>query len=291
MSEHTATVNSDGVNLAQATGAVDYPFTNDYMFRSILQTSENALTALICSLLHLREEDVVSVKIQNPIALGTAPTDKEFILDIRVLLNNTSVINLEMQVTNKRNWSDRSLSYLCRAYDNLNSGDDYRTAKPAIHIGFLNFTPFPEYPEFYARHQLMNVKNHHLYSDKFTLSVVDLTCIDLATEEDRRYHIDDWARLFTAATWEDVKMIAEKNPSLCEASETLYALNSNQTIRDQCLARIDYYRMMDAINQEIEEKDAALAAQEARLQEKDAALAAQETRLQEKDSVIQDLTY
>lgn len=46
-----------------------------------------------------------------------------------------------------------------------------------------------------------NIKNHILYSDKLMLRVIDLTHIDLATEEDQAYGIDHWARLFKASTW------------------------------------------------------------------------------------------
>jgi len=56
----------------------------------------------------------------------------------------------------------------------------------------------------------MNVKNHHTYSDRFILNVVDLTKIDMATSEDKDYQIDYWARLFKARTGEDLKMIAKK---------------------------------------------------------------------------------
>ena len=65
------------------------------------------------------------------------------------------------------------------------SGSDYAQVRPAIHIGFLDFTPFPEIPEFYSTYKLLNVKNHHLYSSKFMLSVVDLSQIELATDEDK----------------------------------------------------------------------------------------------------------
>lgn len=58
-----------------------------------------------------------------------------------------------------------------------------------IHIGFLDFTLFPEVPEFYATNLLMNIKNHHVFSSKFRLYVVDLSKIDLATEEDKYYEI------------------------------------------------------------------------------------------------------
>jgi hypothetical protein len=57
-------------------------------------------------------------------------------------------------------WPERSLSYLCRSFDQLRTGEKYANAGPAIHIGFLDFTPFPEHPEFYASYKLLNVKTH-----------------------------------------------------------------------------------------------------------------------------------
>jgi predicted transposase/invertase (TIGR01784 family) len=201
------------------------------------------LKALICSLLHLDESQVISVKITNPIYLGEAIDAKSFILDINVLLNNDTMINLELQVQNLHEWEERSLSYLCRSFDTLRRGEDYSQSGKAIHIGFLDFNPFPDSPEFYATYKLLNVKNHRVYSDKFVLSVVCLTEIELATDEDKAYQIDYWARLFKATTWEEIKMIAKKNAAFQEASETLYELNSDETVRAQCRAREDYYRM------------------------------------------------
>ena len=116
--------------------------TNDYMFRAVLQKNVKVLKGLICSLLHLSEDEVISVQITNPIQLGEDMDDKTFVLDINVLLNDDVIINLEMQMQNERNWEERSLSYLCRSFDQLYQGQDYIEAKPAIHIGFLNFTPF-----------------------------------------------------------------------------------------------------------------------------------------------------
>lgn len=226
-----------------ATGNIDYQFTNDYMFRAVLQKYQKVLKALICSVLHLAPESIRSIEITNPIELGQHIEDKDFILDIHVSLNDDTNINLEMQVRQQVDWEERSLSYLCRTFDQLTSGERYINAKAAIHIGFLDFTPFPDNPEFYATYKLLNIKNHRLYSDKFTLSVIDLTQIDLATEEDIEYQIAYWARLFKATTWEELKMIAQENENLKEASEALYTLNSDEIIRQQCRAREDYHRM------------------------------------------------
>ncbi|MCM1426694.1 MAG: Rpn family recombination-promoting nuclease/putative transposase, partial [Eubacterium sp.] len=102
--------------LKNAHGSLPYSMTNDYMFRAVFQTNNKALRGLICSLLHLHEEDIASVEITNPIILGESIKNKEFRLDINVKLNSHSRINLEMQVTGRLIWSNRSLSYLCRSF-------------------------------------------------------------------------------------------------------------------------------------------------------------------------------
>ncbi len=67
----------------------------DCLSRALLQQNDNALKGLICP-----------------------------------LLNNHSINNLELQVINEHNWTERSLLYLCRAFDNLVRGRDYRQVLP-----------------------------------------------------------------------------------------------------------------------------------------------------------------
>ena len=224
----------------QATGKIDYTLTNDYMFRAILQTNEEVLRGLIGALLHLHLEEIQSVTIENPIVLGAPISNKDFILDIRVLLNNNMVINLEMQVMDTGNWTDRSLLYLCRCFDRLQKGQTYDTVLPAIHIGILDFTLFDDDPQFYATNKMMNVKSHKVFNDKFTLNVLSLKQIARATDEDKLWQIDTWAELFAAKTWRDIKMIAKNNEILSSATESLYQLNADTLVREQCQAREDF---------------------------------------------------
>lgn len=239
--------------LQTATGKIDYQMTNDYMFHAALQKNPKVLKSLVCSLLRLRLQEIRSIQIINPIILGETVDEKTFILDINIVLNDNTLINLEMQVENLYNWEERSLSYLCCTFDQLQKGEEYSSAKPVIHISFLDFTPFPEYPEFYASYQFMNEKNHHIYSDKLTLRVVDLRQIELATAEDQASGLEHWARLFKASTWEEIRMIAKKDENLLEATETLYTLNADELVRRQCEARADYYRLHNSINRRMEE--------------------------------------
>ena len=245
-------------SLQDAHGAIPYNMTNDYMFRAVLQTNNKVLRGLICSLLHLSSEEIISAEITNPIILGESIENKEFRLDIHVLLNNNTIINLEMQVANMLNWPNRSILYLCRSFDNPKRGQSYQETMPAIHIGFLDYTLFKDYPEFYATHKLINVKNHHIYSDNFILSVVDLSRIDLATEEDKAYQIDYWASLFKATTWEEIKMLASGNEYLDEASKTIFQLSADEQIRKRCRDREEYYQDLANYEMAIADKDAVI---------------------------------
>lgn len=213
--------------------------TNDYLFRMVLQRDKETLVMLICSLLHLSRDQVIDAYIDNPIEPGATVSDKEYQLDIVVILNGDTIINLEMQVINYKNWPMRSLSYLCRKFDDVARGDDYNTANTVYQIGFLDFTLFEDHPEFFAQYQMRNAKDNYLYTDKFNLFVVDLNQTKMATDEDKAYDIDTWAKLFKATTWEEIKMITEKNPSMNSTAEAIYMSTSNKNILEQCRIRED----------------------------------------------------
>lgn len=251
------------------TVVIQYNMTNDYMFRYILQKNEKVLRGLICALLSLKPNQIKTVEIQNPIDLSKNISGKDFVLDIKVLMNNNQLINLEMQVKNEFNWADRSLTYLCRAFDQLQSGQEYEETLPVIHIGFTDFTLFPEDPEFYATYRMINTRNHsQVYSDKFTLSVVDLTQIEKATEADKASKIDYWARLFKAKTWEELQMLAQNDEYLQEAATSIRIANEAEIVREQCRAREDALRR----ERTLERDKNRLLAENASLQDENAFL-------------------
>lgn len=264
------------------------PMTNDYLFRALLQRNNLVLKGLICALLHMDEADISSVIITNPIRLGDSIDNKTFVLDINVILNQHHIINLEMQVINLNNWQDRSLSYLARNFDHLKKGEDYQLTHPVIQIGLLDYTLFPDHPEFYSTYQFLNVKNHTLYSDKLRISVLDLSRIDLATEEDRQYQLDHWAALFKAKTWEELQMLAQNNNYFKEASETVYELTQEEQIRQQCLAREDYNRTMKGIENNFAAQKHEIATLKADLANANQQISEQSQQLSEKDQQLSD---
>ena len=52
--------------LANATGPLEYGLTNDYLFKAFLQKNQRVLRALVASLLHMGEEEIVDITVKNP---------------------------------------------------------------------------------------------------------------------------------------------------------------------------------------------------------------------------------
>ncbi len=260
---------TQNVSIDNLHGKVEFNLTNDYMFRAVFQTNEVALTGLLCALLRLDEEDIKHIEIQNPIELGNYISDKEFRLDIKILLNDERVINLEMQVNNLGNWPERSLSYACRMFDNLNRGSNYKNVIPVIQIGILDFTPFDVRPCFFDTYMMMD-EDGNGYSEKLAIKTLDLTRTDLATETDKRYNLDKWARIFKVSTWDELKALSGDNKFFKEAAKSMRLMTEEDELRERMIEREEYYarqRYLEERAKRADEAEAELNAAKARIAE------------------------
>jgi len=224
-------------------GDIPIRMNSDLLFHYLLQDSNNSiLKGIISAFFDIPVEDIISATVENPISYGDNVDSKEMILDVKTLLNNNQFINLEMQLINYHDWPERALSYLCRAFDNLKIGEQYNHVRGAYHIGFLDFTLFPEMPNFFTQYALREEKTHHLFTSKFKISVVDLSSINTADDSDKSAHRDLWARFFKATRWEELHMLAAQDKYIDEVTLKLHSLIENQKFRDQLWAREDYIR-------------------------------------------------
>ena len=284
--------------LEKATGEIKYNMTNDYMFRALFQQNTVALKGLLSSLLHMPPENILSVEIMNPIVIGETINDKEFRLDIKAVLNHYQQINLEMQVVNRHDWPERSIGYLSRMYNSLQKGDQYINVKPAIHVGILNFSPFEGEPIFYSRNVLMDMNKHRIYSDKFQVNVLELKQIELATEEDKKWNLDFWAKLFKARTWEGLRMIAKDNEYFTEASNTLCDLYADFNVRERCRDREDYeleqkylHDTIDQLTKMHEQDQRKIEQQGAQIEQLTRALNEMRTQFKEMTEAVKDAQH
>ena len=268
--------------LSKRTGELPFMLTNDYMFKVVLQTDETILCALLCSLLDLTPGDIHSIVITNPFVPGATIKDKDTILDIRLVLNGDRLLNLEMQIKNRGDWPERSLCYLCRAFDNLEKGAPYRNVTPAHHIGILNFSLPHVQKEFYSHYLMINEKTHEIFSDKLRLSVLNLTQAGLATEHDRQSGLTRWAAAFKAKTWEEYQMLAEEDVLFQKVSDALYLISENREIAEQCRRMQE----AEAMRKRMEEQEAQQIERENELDERENTLNERENALDARENTL-----
>ena len=110
--------------------------------------------------------------------------------------------------------------------------------------------------------------------------MLNLKQLDLIREEQK----DDlyyWAKLFKATTWEEIKMLAEKNDYMGETVVTLHKMTEDEKIAEQCLARERYERdTLSIYRKGIREGRA----------ESEAIIAEKDNEIAEKDNEIAKLT-
>lgn len=171
-------------------------------------------------------------------------------MDVRVLLNNNRLINIEMQMGHLDNWCNRALFYLCRLFCNIRRGQDYSSILPAIHIGILTDSPFRDMTSFYSEYLLTNTKQAHIFSRNFSIRMLNLNQLDNVPESERTSELYFWACLFKATTWEEIRMLAEKNKSIEEAARHLRVLSAEEKIQQQCEGRERYFMDMSCSRNE-----------------------------------------
>ena len=111
--------------------------------------------------------------------------------------------------------------------------------------------------------------------------MVNLTQIERATEEDKRFGIDLWARVLTATTWEEINMLAQDNEYLRETSNAMYELDQDRLIRQQCQAREDFLYWERMKENRTKRMEATIAEQEAVIENQEAELAARDAKIAE----------
>ena len=226
-----------------ATGPIAVTLRNDMMFHCVMNRSNASLKGLVCALKGLNPKDVKDVVLLNPIDYKRIDL-KVIVLDVKVILNNNEIMDIELQLYDMPDWEERSLLYLCRSFDNINAGDEYRKLKPTTFVAIMNDPISEEIKEFYSHYQLLNTKTHQPYSSLLNLNVLYLNQTDLATQEDIDHDLVYWAKLFKANNWEELKQLCLEKPEFKEVTREMY--HSNIISQERTIFEAHQKYLMDA---------------------------------------------
>ncbi len=210
---------------------------NDVVFKMLFTRNTEVLADLINSVLERSDKNrIISVEIQNPDILPDEIEKKFIILDIRAVDESGHEYDIEMQVRRYENYSRRTLYYLCRMYGNqLKSGDDYLELHPVIGIHFLDYTLFPDAPDFHYSFRFSDIRYPDLtLTDDLNLHIFELPGIEQYFEAQRTYDLLEWLHFFNHASEEGERTMKEhyKNPMIHKALDVLQALSADEKTRE-----------------------------------------------------------
>ncbi len=117
---------------------------------------------------------------------------------------------------------------------------------------------------------------HYIYSDKISLININMTRIDLATDNDIKFGLVNWAKLFMAETWEELKMLAEKDKTIERAVSSAWQMTEEEIIRERMRNREEGEQLWRSMEKKLEEYQKQSAEDKKTISELKAKLAALE---------------
>ena len=208
----------------------------DFAFKEIMMDGK-ARIGFLAAVLHLDPENIKETRILNPYLRKVHEDDKLGILDVRILMNNDAVIDVEIQLSELLVWPDRSLFYASKMYtDQIEQGQKYDVLKKCVSISILDFTLFKKEAGFYSCFHIREDTRGFLYTDKMEFHVIELPKLPPELKEDCT-GLELWAKFINAERKEEFDMLAGKNPYIDSAYQQLQVISQDKQKRLEYEAR------------------------------------------------------
>ena len=223
---------------------------SDWVFKRIFgkEGNEDILLDLLSAILNI---NIKKVELKNTELTKNIEDQKKSILDIKAILDDNSIIDIEMQVKNEYNMVDRTIQYLTKLYsEQLENSEDYTQTKKVIIINILGYNLLKTntyHTITHLKHEEHNQKEYvKLYdkeettlTDKLEIHTIELPKF-LKLRDIEENKLVEWLRLFSGKG-ELIKMALSKNAKKIEK-----AYKELEYLSQDKLARAEYDEYIEA---------------------------------------------
>ncbi len=225
----------------------------DFAFKEIMADPLSRI-GFLSAVLKLDPSEIKETRILNTNLRKLHTDEKQGILDVRILMNDHTEINIEIQLSELKVWAERSLFYLSKIFtEQIHEGQSYDVFKKCVSISILNFTLFPKEPEFYSCFRIMEEKRHTIYTDKMEFHVIELPKLPKEWKDENQALLL-WAKFINAEKKEEFEMLAEKNTYINHAYQQLQIISQDKEKRLEYEAREKAIRDYNQLMYESEQK-------------------------------------
>lgn len=218
---------------------VDFAFKKIFGYAEHPGTLLNLLNSLFLS---IGEREIKEVTVLNPLLDAEQIDDKTCLLDIFAKTDQGELINIEMQIIDRKDWLQRSLYYWSNLFQRqLKKGNEYNQLKRTLCISFLNF-------KLFDRNRGLSIYELREREDQQLLtSLMGLLFIELPKVRDNQpaawnQDFKTWLTFMNANNPQDLQNLNIKNPYIREARDLLELISQKPEDRSKYAARVDEVR-------------------------------------------------
>lgn len=198
--------------------------------------NDTVLKYFISAVLDIPPEDIRTVRFRNTVLWRRYRRQKQGILDVLAEMNDSTKINIELQIRHYADWDRRQLFYLAKMYtEDLRIGEDYSRLKRCVAISILDFN-LTDREEYHHIYRLRDKKGYE-FSD-----VLEVHVLELGKKLSGSGAVEDWIKFFRVDTEEDLNMIETKNPGILEAIREVKTMSLSRWLRMEYEAHLKMMR-------------------------------------------------
>jgi len=207
------------------------PPTDDWIFKLLFgdERNKSMLVALLSSFLELPKEEYEIIFLDASLKPET-DDDKLGIVDVKVRTKTGKIINIEIQVNPVKNIGKRLSFYKSKLIvEQIGKGELYNVIQRVICICITSYELFPGIKDYLNNFKFYNPSNGFFF-EEIPEEIYTLELAKGPSQNDGNA-VWEWLQFLRARRKEEFEMIAERNPEIRKAVDTLYELSADEDVR------------------------------------------------------------
>ena len=237
----------------------------DIAFKKIFGTEENKdlLISLINSIVG-KEDQVTSITLMNPYNQKDFQNDKMSILDIKAVGHKGKKFNIEVQISDEKNYDKRALYYWAKLYtEQLKESQNYSGLRKVIGIHILNFTSIPKAKKYHNKFYITEEETGLMYFSDLEVHTIELKKFTSGLNKEFeelgfkiQNYLDMWSAFLTRHDLLDTDKIPKylNNAPIKKALKVLNVMNFSEEERNAYEEHLKWFRMESSSLEKAEEK-------------------------------------
>ena len=209
--------------------------TSNYVFKRIFGDPNNLYDILADFLKavipDLQNNELEKIILRATHVLPNIQDDKFCILDIMVELKSGKLIDIEIQVIDRKDMEQRTCFYLSHLVSSqLSSGERYKNIKPTIAIIITKYDWIKDSKSYHNTYNFFDKENNSSFGDTMTIHTIELTKLK---NDDAKNELYNWIKFFNVKSKEQFKMASSSSDVIAKAVKKVEELSLDENARKE----------------------------------------------------------